>query len=178
MPRLNVVEPAQATGEVKKIYDNLEKAMGKVINIFQGMGNSEAALNAYLGMSATLKKGHLSPEDREVVYITVSQANGCNYCLAAHTGIAKTIGMTDEQVIAIRKMQPEAAKHQALGRFVQRVMETKGFVENADLQAVRDAGYNDGQIAETIAFIGLATYSNYFNHVFATELDFPAIPEV
>ncbi len=178
MPRLNVVEPSQATGEVKKIYDNLEKAMGKVINIFQGMGNSEAALNAYLNMSGALKKGHLSPEDREVVYLTVSQKNGCNYCLAAHTGIAKKAGMTDEQVIAVRKMHPENEKHQALGRFVQRVMETKGFVDDADLKAVRDAGYNDGQIAETIAFIGLATYSNYFNHVFGTELDFPEIPKV
>jgi alkylhydroperoxidase family enzyme len=58
------------------------------------------------------------------------------------------------------------------------VMETKGNVSDADIAAVRSAGYTDGQIAESIAYIGLATYSNYFNHVFDTPLDFPQAPEV
>jgi uncharacterized peroxidase-related enzyme len=172
MPRLNVIQPANAAGPVREIFDELTAKMGKVINIFQGMGNSPAALKAYLQMAEALGDGELSPEDREAVYLGVSQANGCNYCVSAHTVIAKHAGMTDDQIKAIRKLDPLSEKHRALLTFVKRVMETKGNVSDADIAAVRSAGYTDGQIAESIAYIGLATYSNYFNHVFDTPLDF------
>ena len=178
MPRLKVVTPEQATGATKDIYDDLQKKAGKVISIFQGMGNSPAALNAYLSMSSALKRGQLSPQDREAIYLAVSEQNGCNYCVAAHVQIAKGAGMSEQDITAIRKLQPTEAKHQALIKFVTKVMETKGFVEDDDIQAVKDAGYNDGQIAETIAFIGLATYSNLFNHVYGTPLDFPEPPAI
>ncbi len=178
MPRLNVVEPSQAQGEVKQIFDDLQKTKGVVLNIFKGMGNSAAALKAYLEMTKILSEGELTPEDREVVYLGVSQLNGCVYCVSAHTGIAKRVGMSDDQILAIRKFDPLSEKHKALLTFVQRVMDTKGVVDDADVAAVRSVGYTDGQIAEVIAYIGLATYSNYFNHVFNTPLDLPQAPEV
>jgi len=178
MPRLNTVTPEQAEGKTKEIYDNLKQAKGKVFNIFQGMGNSAAALNAYLSMNAALAEGELSPQDREVVYLGVSQGNGCDYCLAAHTLIAKGAGFSEEEVVSVRQGEPSDAKHQALLKFVKQVIDTKGFVDDAEVTAVRDAGYSDGQIAEAIAFIGLATYSNLFNHVYGTELDFPKAAEV
>jgi uncharacterized peroxidase-related enzyme len=178
MPRLNVVEPSHAQGEVKEIFNRLEKTKGKVINIFKGMGNSAAALKVYLDAVETLAQGQLTPEDREVVYLAVSQTNNCNYCVSAHTGIAKKAGMSDDQIQAIRKFDPLSAKHKALLTFVRRVMESKGSVNDADVAAVRAAGYTDGQIAESIAYIGLATYSNYFNHVFDTPLDLPQAPRL
>ena len=178
MPRLNTVKPQEATGPVKEIYDGLTKKAGKVVNIFQGMGNSPAALNAYLAMSGALAKGELSPQDREVVYLAVSEKNGCNYCVAAHTLFAKKAGLNEDEVLNIRRFSPDSAKHQALSTFVTRVMETQGHIDDADIAAVREAGYTDGQIAESIAYIGLATYSNLFNHVYGTELDFPPVPSV
>lgn len=178
MPRLNTVAPDQAQGAVQETYENLTKKMGKVLNIFQGMGNSSAALNGYIGLSQTLAGGELSEHDREVIYLGVSQANQCNYCIAAHTVVAKGKGMAEEETVAIRKGQPTEAKHQALLAFVNKVMETRGFVADADIQAVRDAGYTDGQIAETIGYIGLATFSNFFNHVYDTPLDFPEPPAI
>ena len=178
MPRLEVVEPDQAADDVKEIYNGLESKMGKVINIFKGMGNSSAALNAYLSMSGALKQGQLLPDDREVIYLAVSEMNGCEYCVAAHTMISTKSGMSEEQIMAPRRWTAEDAKHQALLTFVKRVIATKGHVADDELQAVKDAGYTDGQIAETIAFIGLATYSNLFNHVFATPLDFPEAPKL
>ena len=178
MPRLNQVTPESAEGATKEIYDDLTSKMGKVINIFQGMGNSSAALKAYLAMSGALKQGDLSPEDREVIYLAISELNGCQYCVAAHTKIAGGAGMSEEQILGARKWEPVEEKHQALLKFTKRVIETKGFVEDSEVEAVRAAGYSDGQIAETIAYIGLATYSNLFNHVYGTELDFPAVPSV
>ena len=176
MPRLHVLTPGEATGETKVVYDDLTQKMGKVINIFQGMGNSAAALNAYLAMAGALAKGELAPEDREVIYLAVSEDNGCHYCVSAHTMIAGRAGMAPEEILAARRFQTPDAKRQALLHFVRRVIETKGHVSDAELTAVRAAGYTDGQIAESVAFIGLATYSNLFNHVHQSELDFPSAP--
>lgn len=178
MPRLKVVEKEQADDAVQEIYGDLEAKMGKVINIFKGMGNSAAALNAYLSMSGALKQGHLLPDDREVIYLAVSEMNGCHYCVSAHTMISQKSGMSDQQILAARRWEAEDSRHQALLTFVRQVIDKKGLVSDEELEAVRDAGFSDGQIAETIAFIGLATYSNLFNHVFDTPLDFPEAPQL
>ena len=174
MPRLNVVTPEEAKGKTKEIYDTLTSKMGKVVNIFQGMGNSPAALNAYLSMAGALAEGDLSPEDREVIYLAVSEMNGCHYCVSAHTAISKKAGLSDDAIISARRFEGKEDKHQSLLTFVRKVIDTRGFVEDSDLTAVRDAGYSDGQIAEAVGYIGLATYSNLFNHVHDTTLDFPA----
>lgn len=178
MPRLEVVEPDQAEAGVKEIYNDLESKMGKVINIFKGMGNSSAALNAYLSMSGALKQGQLLPDDREVIYLAVSEMNGCEYCVAAHTMISEKSGMSGEQILAARRWEADDPRHKALLTFVKQVIATKGRVSDDELKTVKEAGYSDGQIAEAIAFIGLATYSNLFNHVFDTPLDFPEAPQL
>ncbi len=175
MPRLNVVTPDQATGAVQETYAAVTEKMGKVVNIFQGMGNSSAALNAYLAMSAALAEGELSPEERELVYLAVSEQNGCHYCVSAHTMIAtQQVGISEGDVLAARQFQSPDQKHAALLEFIRRVIATKGFVSDDELSRVKAAGYSDGQIAEAVAYIGLATYSNLFNHVHDTPLDFPA----
>jgi uncharacterized peroxidase-related enzyme len=178
MPRLHVVSPDQATGPVKQIYDDVTAKMGKVVNIFQGMANSPAALKAYLSMSAALAEGELSPEDREVVYLAVSENNGCLYCVSAHSMLAKRVGLSDEETLAARQFHSPNQQRAALLEFVRRVIATKGFVRDEDIEAVRQAGYGDGQIAESIGYIGLATFSNLFNHVHDTPLDFPAVPKL
>lgn len=175
MPRLYVVSPEQATGSVKESYAAVTKEMGKVFNIFQGMGNSSAALNAYLAMSAALAEGELSPEERELVYLAVSENNGCHYCVSAHTMVAtQQLGVSEEDALKARQFQASNEKHAALLKFIGRVITTKGFVSDDELSEVQEAGYSDGQIAEAVAYIGLATYSNLFNHVHDTPLDFPA----
>lgn len=174
MPRLNVITPNQATGPLKETYDSLTKKMGKVVNIFQGMANSPAALNAYLSMSAALAVGELSPQDRELVYLAVSESNGCNYCVSAHTMVAtKQAGLSESDALAARRFHSTDKKRAALLEFVRKVIATKGFVTAADLTEVQEAGYTDGQITEAIGYIGLATFSNLFNHVHDTPLDFP-----
>ncbi len=178
MPRLKVIRPEEATGPLKDTYEAIQQKFGAIPNIFQGMGNSVAALKAYLGMAGTLAEGDLAPEDREVVYLAVSEHNGCHYCVSAHTTIAKSIGMPEEETLAARRFDSPDAKRASLLQFVRRVIETKGFVSDDELAAVRDAGYTDGQIAESIAYIGLATYSNLFNHVHDTQNDFPDAPQL
>lgn len=178
MARLKVVTPESAEGKTAETYDQVKEKMGKVVNILQGMGNSPAALNAYLAMKGALADGQLSPADREVIALVSAEVNGCNYCAAAHTMAAKKAKLSDEDALAIRRGKANDEKHQALAEFTRQIIDSKGFVSDADLKAVRDAGYDDGQIAEVCAHIALNYYTNIFNHVHDTELDFPEVPAV
>lgn len=174
MPRLNVVQPDHASGAVKQVYADLTAKMGKVVNIFQGMANSPAALRAYVSMSAALAEGELSKEDREALYLAISENNGCDYCVSAHSMLARRAGLSEDETLLARQFRSPDARRAALLDFIRKVIATKGFVTDDDIAAVRQAGYSDGQIAEAIGYIGLATFSNLFNHVHDTPLDFPA----
>lgn len=176
MPRLNVVDPARATGKVKEIFEGPLKGMHR--NIFKGMANSPAALGAYVALSGALKEGLLTPAEREVIALVTGEQNSCDYCIAAHTVIGKMAGLSESETVAVRRGAPTDPKHAALTKFVSALNEKRGFVNDADVAAVRAAGYGDGHIAEIIAVYALNLYTNYFNHVNETEVDFPAPPAI
>lgn len=177
MPRLNPIDPANATGEAKTIFDGPLK--GKHFNIFRLMGNSPAALNAYLGLAGALGGASLSAAEQEVVQLAVGQENGCDYCLAAHTAIGKGAGLSEDQTIGARRGSVDGdAKLNALAKFAKAIHEKQGFVSDGDLEAFRGAGYGDGAVAEVVAVYALATLTNYFNHIAEPDIDFPAAPAI
>jgi uncharacterized peroxidase-related enzyme len=177
MPRLKTISTSEATGATKELYDAINKKMGKVPNIFLGMGNSPAALQAYLGIGGALAKGALESAEKEVVALAVSQHNNCQYCLSAHTAIGKMAGLKEDEIIKIRQGSGEGKKSQ-LAAFVQAVLRTKGFVSDADLAAVRAAGYSDAQIVEVLMVVAETVFTNFFNHVNDTVNDFPQVQPV
>ncbi len=176
MPRLEALNPDNATGPAKELLDAVQAKMGKTPNILRTLANSPAALNAYLGFSDALKDGALSPALRECIALTVAEGSGCDYCLAAHTTMGKMAGLGDEDMINCRKGESSDGKTAAAIHFARRLMDTNGFVEDGDLATVREAGFNDGDIAEIVAVVSLNLFTNYFNHVAETEIDFPAAP--
>lgn len=176
MPRLQKIAPETATGATKDIYEGIKKSLGSVPNIFQGLGNSPAALSVYLQAGEILGKGNLSGVEREVIALTVAQANGCDYCLAAHTAIAGMHGVKPDQTVQIRKFQSENPKYNALSKFTKEILETKGFVKDSDLEDFKKAGYSDAQIPEVVMGIALNVFTNYFNHINQTVVDFPKAP--
>lgn len=177
MPRLQTIDPSTATGRAKEIFDGPLK--GKHFNIFKGMANSPAALDMYLAMTGALSKASLNAKEQEVIQLAIGQANDCDYCQAAHTAIGKGAGLTEDQTIEARRGSvPSDAKLDALARFAIAINEKKGFVSDDDLSAMRSAGYDDGAIAEAVASFALAVFTNYFNHVNDSEIDFPAAPAI
>lgn len=176
MARLNTVDPTTATGRVKEIFDGPLK--GKAFNIFKSLANSPAALDAYLGLSGALGHGQLSGKEREAIQLAIGEANACGYCVAAHTAIGKGAGLTEQQTIESRRGTLGDAKLNALVHFALSVHEKHGHVSDDDLASVREAGYTDGQIAEIVANYALATFTNYFNHLNQTPVDFPAAPQI
>lgn len=176
MARLKTIDPSNATGEVKEIFDGPLK--GKHLNIFKGLANSPAALKGYLGLAGALNHGALSGKEREVIQLAVGQANGCEYCVSAHTGLGKAAGLTDEQAIEARKGKMSDPKLNALAAFATALHEKKGYVSDSDLESFTSAGYDDGAVVEVVASYALATFTNYFNHVNETALDVPAAPKI
>lgn len=174
MPRLAVVDPASAQGRAKELFDGPLK--GKHLNIFKGMANSGAALDAYVAMSGALAKGLLNAKEREVVQLAIGEANRCDYCVAAHTAIAKSAGLTEDQTLGARRILIDDPKLNALAKFARAVHEMRGRITDGDIQAFKSAGYTDGHAAEVIANIALATYTNFFNLANQTDIDFPAAP--
>lgn len=174
MPRLSVVDPATTTGQVREIFDGPLK--GKHLNIFKGLANSPAALQAYLGLSGALKDGLLTAAEREIIALQLGQSNDCGYCVAAHTVLGKMAGLSEAQTVEARLGKPSDGRHAALARFVTALSEKRGFVDDAEIQTFREAGFSDGHVVEVVANFALNTMTNYFNHVNDTEIDFPAPP--
>jgi uncharacterized peroxidase-related enzyme len=152
----------------------LNKQLGFVPNLFRLVANSPAALEGYLGMSGALAKGRLPAQTRERIALAVAQINGCNYCLSAHGEMGKNLAKLSEAEIAANRrggsLDPLA---DAAVRFAAKVVRERGHVSDADLQAVRMAGYDAAQIVEIVQHVALNTWTNYLNEVAHTEIDFP-----
>lgn len=176
MPRLAPIDPTKATGRAKEIFEGPLK--GKHFNIFKSMANSPAALDVYLGMAGALSKASLSDKEREVVQLAVGEANNCGYCLAAHTAIGKGAGLTELQTIEARRGTLADARLNALAKFALALHEKRGFVSDADVAAFHEAGFSPAHLAEVVATYALAVYTNYFNHVNQTPVDFPLAPKI
>ena len=175
MTRLTPVEPANATGHVKQLFDG--PLAGKHLNIFKGMAAAPALLDGYLAFSGALAKGTLSLKERETVQLAIGAANSCDYCQAAHTAIGKGGGLTEAQTVAARRGSGTGdPKLDAVAKFALSLHEKRGNVSDADVQAFRSAGYGDAAIGEVIANYALATLTNYFNHLNETPVDFPTPP--
>ncbi len=178
MARIQPLTKDSASGESKELLEQVEKKMGKIPNILGTMAHSPAVLKTYLSASEALSGGLLSNTLREQIALLVSQNNECNYCLSAHTAIGKSAGLSDDEALESRAGKSNDPKTQAALDFAKAVYDKKGFVDDSDLQAVRDAGYGDGEIIEIVANVVMNFYTNYFNHVVETEVDFPQVPEL
>ncbi len=177
MPRLNVVNPAEATGRVKEIFQGPLK--GKELNIFKGLANSPAGLEAYLGLAGALSKGGLTNAEQEAVALALAEANDCHYCRAAHTAMGRDAGLSEEQTLGARKGAVAGDdKLDALVKFTMKLHEKRGFVSDDDLSQLKAAGYDDGHVVDVIVAYALNTLTNYFNHVHETPVDLPAAPSL
>ncbi|HKN25321.1 MAG TPA: carboxymuconolactone decarboxylase family protein [Candidatus Acidoferrum sp.] len=175
MARLNTVDPNQATGKAKELLDGVQSQLKIVPNLMKVLANSPAALEAYLSFDSKLSHGSLKPKLRELISVVVAEENSCEYCLSAHTAIGKMVGLNDEQIRAGRKFHSGDAKIDAALHFAHDITVRRGQVDNSAIEAVRKAGYTDGEIAEIIANVGLNLFTNYFNNAVKTEVDFPHV---
>lgn len=178
MSRLKQLAPESTTGAVRQTLDAIGSKLGLVPNLTRALANSPAALNAYAQLSGALARGQLPGKIREQISLTVAQANECDYCLAAHSAIGRRVGLSDEQVHRARLGESDDPPTDAVLRFTRQVVGSQGRVSDEELQAFRDAGYDDGAVAEVVANVALNVLTNYFNNVAHTDIDFPKAAEL
>lgn len=176
MERITHVHPQTAQGRAKELLDAVKGKLGIVPNMTRSMAVSPSVLEAYLGFSGALGHGVLPAKVWEQLALDVGEANHCDYCVSAHSLLGKKAGLTDQDVLNSRRGESTDPKADVLLRFARTVVTNRGVVEDADIAAVRDAGYGDAEIAEVVAHIGLNIFTNYFNNVFHTPIDFPKAP--
>ena len=178
MPRLEAVDLERTSGPARQLLDAVNDKLGFLPNLARTLANSPAALQGYLAFGEALEGGVLPAALREQIALTVSEANGCGYCVAAHCAIGKSVGLNDSELTDARQSTSPDTKVDAALHFAWQLVDNRGWVGEDDLDRVRRAGYGDGEIAEIVAVVAWKTFANYFNHVAGTEVDFPPVPEV
>ena len=175
MSRLHTPNVAEASGQTAELFAALKQAVGKVPNLYAAVGgNAPAVLAQVLQTGAVLKQATLGAREQEAINLAVSEATGCDYCLAAHTLFARKAGYSVEQTRKLRGgAYDEDARIDALLQFALRLLRTSGTLPAEAVEAVRQAGYSDRQIVEAIYAISAILFTNMVNRVNDTALDFP-----
>jgi len=154
----------------------VKKQLGVVPNLFRLVGNSTAALEGYLGLNGALAKGALEAPTRERIALAVAEINGCDYCLSAHSYLASNLAkLSEAEISANRDGGSTDPKADVAVRFAVKLVNARGHVSAADVQAVKQAGYSDPQVIEIVLHVALNTLTNYVNEMAKTEIDFPVV---
>ncbi len=178
MSRIQPVRTETADPKTAELLGGVKKKLGMVPNLISTMAQSTAVASAYLGFSQSLAGGSLPARLREQISLTVGQANECDYCVAAHFALGKNAGLNATELQQARQGTSTDDKAKAALVFASKLVRDRGRVTDADLDQVRQAGFNDGEINEIVANVALNIFTNYFNHVAQTEIDFPAAPKL
>ncbi|MBN9247364.1 MAG: peroxidase-related enzyme [Hyphomicrobium sp.] len=175
MSRLAVPTVDDAPEATKPTLEAIHKTLGVVPNLFRLIANSPAALAAFMGFQGALAKT-LDVKTRERIAIAVAQVNGCDYCLSAHTYLGLNLAkISPEEVALNRKGASGDAKANAAVAFAAKVAKERGHVSDADIAAVRAAGFTEAQIVEIVGLVAENTFTNYLNEVAKTDIDFPVV---
>ncbi|GGX21423.1 carboxymuconolactone decarboxylase family protein [Aquimarina muelleri] len=172
MSTFNVPTREEVNTNNQAIFDNLNKALGFVPNLYATYAHSETALENYLNLANA--KTSLSSKEKEVVNLAVSEVNQCIYCLSAHTAIGKMNGFTDEQILELRAGNASFdSKFNALAKLAKNITENRGKASQDVIENFFSAGYSKGNLIDTIVLVGDKTISNYVHSTTQIPVDFP-----
>jgi uncharacterized peroxidase-related enzyme len=175
MTRIQAIDYEQSTGKARELLDAVKAKLGITPNMMRTMAQSPAVLEAYLNFSGALGGGKLSARLREQIALISAEINGCGYCASAHTAIGKMVGLNEDAILAARNGNAADAKTDAALKFARAVIVNRGEVSDEDLQVVKDAGFSDGEVGEIVANVALNIFTNYFNEIAKTDIDFPKV---
>jgi uncharacterized peroxidase-related enzyme len=162
----------ETAGESRPLLEKSAQAYGSVPNLHAVMAESPAMLGAYQAIAEIFETTNLSDTERQIILMTNNRLNGCEYCMAAHTSIMQMKKVPEDVITALRENTPIGdPKLEALRRFAEQVNLTRGWPEQADVDAFLEAGYTKRTILEVIVGTSLKVLSNYTNHIAQTPLD-------
>jgi len=175
MSRITIPAREAVPEASKPILDAVEKQLGVVPNMFRVFALSPAALAGLTSLNGALGKA-LDVKTRERIAITVAQANGCDYCLSAHTYLALNLAkITPEDAALARQGRSTDSRADAAVRFARAVTQKRGQLTDAEFAAVKAAGYSEAEVVEIVTVVAENVLTNFLNKVAQTEIDFPLV---
>ncbi len=172
MSQFEVHTKETASTESAELLATAEKAYGFIPNLLGVMAESPATVKAYMTIGQLFDESSFSATERQVVILTASRFNECDYCMAAHSVVAGMQKVPADVIEAIRNDRPvNDRKLEALRVFTTTVIEKRGWSSAADIASFLAEGYTKAQVLEVILGISFKTLSNYVNHVAETPLD-------
>jgi uncharacterized peroxidase-related enzyme len=167
---------AAAPAPTRPALEGVKQKLGVVPNLHRLLASSPASLAGYLALGDALGAGELDVATRGRIALTVAELNGCEYCLSAHTFIGKNLlKLDDTELNANRAASSSDPRASAAVRFAAQVVKARGHVTDAEVQAVKAAGFSQAQVLEIVLHTVLNTLTNYVNTVAQTDIDFPHV---
>jgi uncharacterized peroxidase-related enzyme len=173
--RIAQLDPAEATGRTKQLFDGVQAKLGVVPNLVRVLGNAPAALEAYIDFRRMLSGASFDAKLCEQIALTVAGSNLSGYCLSAHAFIGGRAGLSETEIADAGHAIGATARTDAILKFARNVVVQRGEVSDADLEQARTQGLTDGEIVETVAHVALNIFANYLNHVARPVADFPEV---
>lgn len=177
MSKFSVPTRDQVSSSNQTVFDQLEKSIGFVPNLYAYYAKNDTALEDYLAFQG--RKSTLKAKEREVINLVVSQYNECAYCQAAHTALGKMNGFTDAEILELRsgKASFDLRLH-ALAEFTLTVVENRGKASETAKDKFFQAGYSEANMIDVVFVIGDKIISNYIHNLAGFEIDFPQAPSL
>lgn len=161
-----------ATGATKEALETAQKRYGFVPNLIGGLAEAPAAATAYMALGDALASSSLKPEELHVVWFAINAYHGCDYCMAAHTGIAKRQNIDDAVIETARAGGAyDDQRLETLRAFAVKVVEERGWVSPEEVDDFLAAGFTKANVIEIVLAAAHKTLSNYTNHIVGTPLD-------
>jgi len=176
MNRVPLIDRHATTADRQALLDSIHAAFGTTPNMFRAVANSPAALASLWSAFGALGAGVIAPKLGEQIAVAVADRNACAYCLAAHTALGRKAGASAQEMQQAQAGVSADARTQAALHFALKLVNDRGQVGDADVLALRQAGFGDEEIVEILAHVALNLFTNYVNVAFAVPVDFPAVP--
>jgi len=173
--RVPLVDRTAATGSVRTVLDQIHGAFGATPNMFRAVANSPAALQSMWAAFGALGGGVIGAALGEQIAVAVANRNACDYCLAAHTALGRKAGVSGDDLAAAQSGESADPRTAAVLRFALKLVNERGQVDAADVQALRDHGWSDEHIVEIVGHVALNLFTNYVNVALAVPVDFPGV---
>jgi uncharacterized peroxidase-related enzyme len=175
MSRINALEPSNTQGKTRENLAGVNKMLGATPNLFRVAANAPSVLEGLVAMFGTTGQGTLKASVREALALAVAEANGCDYCLAAHTVLGKGAGLSEEAIDRARDASSADPKTHAILRFAREMVIARGDVSEGAVAQLRAAGVDDAETLEIVHVVVLNIFTNYLNLVAQTDIDFPPV---
>jgi uncharacterized peroxidase-related enzyme len=175
MPNIKPLDLNEVSAPIAATLNAVKAKLGVLPNMFRTWAHSSVALDAYMKLSGAAGEGTLNAKQREQIALTVGEENACGYCVSAHSVIGNMVGLKAAEIDAARQASAVNARDVAILELARAITRERGHLSATDVSAFKARGLTDADILEVLVNVVLNIFTNYTNHIAATEIDFPVV---